>query len=455
MSQVATDRFGDYELIRYLATGGMADLYLARSPRFDKDVVLKRIQPRYADMTRVVNMFIDEGRIAQALDHPNIVKILDVGQVQGAYFIAMEYIPGPDLLTVCRRGMELGSFLPRTLSLAITGQILKGLAYAHESKDAEGKPFKVVHCDISPGNIVVSWGGTAKIVDFGIARAAIQLRAEDHSVAGKYNYMAPEQVRGEHVDSRADLFALGIILYEITVGRRLFRGSPEDVMKMVLEQTIVPPEEIRSDYPKCLSNLVMRALKRDPAKRFPSATAFRKEVLACLKELNEPHDKREIARYLQGIFASPKPERTDSDSSQVRQNYESAAEFEPDPMDDSSPGPLFAAAEADDLELERTPLAMLPESQRLQLLEVDAEDAEAVPGPSLATRPGAKTSALAHPAPVLRAATPVSPDGRDPDHRPTEHKSAVRPANDQNFGEILLGVGVLLLVVGLYFLIFH
>src|SRR5258708_28221121 len=249
----------------------MADLYLARSTRFDGDLVVKKIQPRYVEMTRVVKMFIDEGRIAQALDHPNIVKVLDVGHESGTYFIAMEYIPGRDLLAICRRGVEVGNFLPRHLAVAILAQAARGLVYAHEKAGDDGEPLRVVHCDLSPGNIVVAWGGTVKLVDFGIARATIMLRESDHSVAGKYNYMAPEQIRGEPVDARADLFALGIILYELTVGKRLFRGRPEQVIRLVLEDPIVPPTALRPDYPPGLEKIVMRALARDPAERHPSA----------------------------------------------------------------------------------------------------------------------------------------------------------------------------------------
>src|SRR5689334_3844470 len=291
------ERYGDYQLVRYLTAGGMADLYLAESPRHDGYLVVKKIQPRYVEMTRVVRMFIDEGRIAQALNHPNIVKVVDVGHEGGTYFIAMEYIPGRDLLQVCRRGVEVGNFLPRHLAVAILVQALRGLVYAHEKQDQDGKPLRVIHCDVSPGNIVLSWGGTAKIVDFGIARATIQLRSEDHSVAGKYNYMAPEQIRGEPIDARADLFALGVILYELTVGKRLFRGRPEQVMRLVLEEPIERPSAVRPDYPRYLEAIVMQALERDPERRYQSARQLRDDLRAWLKDDGTPHDKRELATY--------------------------------------------------------------------------------------------------------------------------------------------------------------
>jgi serine/threonine protein kinase len=305
------ERFGEYELVRYLTAGGMADLWLARSVRFPDDLVIKKIQPRYIEMTRVVKMFIDEGRIAQALDHPNVVKVVDVGHDAGTYFIAMEYIPGRDLLAICRRGIEVGNFLPRHLAVAILAQAARGLVYAHEKTDDAGQPLHVVHCDISPGNIVVGWGGTVKLVDFGIARATIMLREADHSVAGKYNYMAPEQIRGEAVDGRADIFSLGIILYELTVGKRLFRGRPEQVMRLVLDEPIARPTELRPDYPQSLENIVLRALERDPARRYPSARALRTDLMAWLAETGLSHGKRHIAEYLSSIFGAKKQRDAD------------------------------------------------------------------------------------------------------------------------------------------------
>jgi serine/threonine-protein kinase len=300
------DRIGDYRIHKYLTAGGMADLYLASSPKHDFQLVVKRIQPRYLEHTRVVKMFIDEGRIAQALDHPNIVKIVDVGQEGGNYYIAMEHIAGKDLLAIARRGVEVGSFLPRTLAVSILVQALRGLQHAHEKRDEESKSLRVVHCDISPGNIVVSWGGTAKLVDFGISRATIQLRVEDHSVAGKYNYMAPEQIKGEPVDARTDLFSLGVILYELTCGKRLFRGRPEQIMRLVIEDPITPPSQIRPDFPLSLERIVMRALERDPARRWQSARELRDELRGWLAAEGSGHSKREIAEYLRSIFGAEK-----------------------------------------------------------------------------------------------------------------------------------------------------
>ena len=297
------ERIADYEIVEYLAAGGMADLYLARSPRQDRPVVVKTIQKRYVELTRVVRMFVDEGRIAKALDHANIVRIHDVGEERGTYFIAMEFIAGRDLLAIARRGIEAGRFLPLPLVVAIATQIATGLVYAHEKRDADGRALRIVHCDISPGNVVVSFGGTVKIVDFGIARAAIQLRAEDHSVVGKFNYMAPEQIRGAPLDARADLFSLGVILYELAVGRRLFRGKPDEVKRRILAGDVPPPRSIRPEVPEALERIIVRTLALDPTARYASARELRGELKALAEGGIAPAGKREIAEYLRAIFA--------------------------------------------------------------------------------------------------------------------------------------------------------
>jgi serine/threonine protein kinase len=295
---------GDYEIVRYLTAGGMADLYLARHARHPDSVVVKTIQPRYVEFTRVVKMFVDEGRIAKDLDHPNIVKVLDVGHAEGRSYIAMEFIPGRDLVAICRRGVEVRQFLPRALGVAIVVQALRGLGHAHEKIGSDGKALRIVHCDVSPGNIVVGWGGTAKIVDFGIARATVQLRTEDHTVAGKYSYMAPEQIRGDAVDQRADLFAAGIILYEITVGKRLFRGRPEQVMRKVIDDPIPPPSSQVPDFPPELERIIMRALERDPNQRWQTARQMRSELVGWLAAARAQWDKRAIAEYMRTIFGA-------------------------------------------------------------------------------------------------------------------------------------------------------
>jgi serine/threonine protein kinase len=326
-------RCGDFELTRHLTSGGIADLFLARSPRYESELVIKRLQPRYLGMTPVVNMFLDEGQIVQALCHPNVVKVFEVGHDGDEYFIAMEYVPGWDLLSVYHhpdRELALGEALPRHIAVAILAQVARGLIHVHERTDEEGRPLRIVHCDLSPANIVLSRGGTAKIVDFGIARATIQKRTEEEG-AGKYNYMAPEQIRGEPLDARADLFAMGVILYELTLQRRLFSGAPERVMRRALEEQIPRPSEIHPDYPNALEEVVMRALERDRACRTVSARELYAGLADWLQRTGLPYGKRAVALCLRAAFGAA-DERDDR-----------LEEDDEDPEPESPPGGLSAS----------------------------------------------------------------------------------------------------------------
>ncbi|MCS6914458.1 MAG: serine/threonine-protein kinase [Myxococcales bacterium] len=302
---------GPYEVVRYLTAGGMADLYLVRAAGGQEPLVLKCVQARYLDNERIVAMFRDEAQIGALLDHPNIVRVHEVGEADGTPYIAMEYIAGHDLVEVLRRCTARGVALRRDLAVALCAQVARGLAYAHDLRDEQGRPLEIVHCDISPGNIMLSWRGTVKLVDFGVARARIALRCQDRGVAGKHSYMAPEQILGGAVDRRADLFSLGIILYELTCGRRLFPGRPEVVMRRIVEEPIPPPRSLQPDYPADLEAIVMRALERDPAHRHPTAEALRIDLVSWLQKVPRPHGRRELARFLHSIFDPPAPAMAD------------------------------------------------------------------------------------------------------------------------------------------------
>jgi hypothetical protein len=298
-------RIGDYEVLRYLTAGGMADLYLARSPRQDEPVVVKQVQARYLADERVVAMFRDEGQIGGLLDHPNIVRVIEVaGEEVTPPFIAMEYIDGHDLIEVLRLCTERQVAMPRELGVAICGQVARGLAYAHDLRGPGGRALEVVHCDVSPGNVMLSWRGTVKLVDFGVARARIHLHCPERGVEGKHGYMAPEQILGQGVDRRTDLFSLGVILYELTCSRRLFRGRPEVVMRRILEEPIPPPRQICPDYPADLEAVVMRALSRDPAARYPTAEALRVDLMAVALGM-PPSGRPELARFLGRLYGRP------------------------------------------------------------------------------------------------------------------------------------------------------
>ncbi|HVR62262.1 MAG TPA: serine/threonine-protein kinase [Polyangia bacterium] len=298
-------RVGRYTILSHLASGGMAELYIARQESvggFEKSVVVKLLQGRYAANPRVVSMFLDEARLAAKLNHPSIVHVYDVAEDDGMKYIAMEYIQGETVTDIVLRGIEAQNFLPLQHAVHIISQTAAGLAYAHGHRDTDGKLLRIVHRDVSPSNVLVSYEGQTKIVDFGIARIQDQIREESGMRPGKPSYMSPEQVRGEGADIRSDIFSLGIILYEITVGQRLFRGTADEVMQRILEETIAPPTVVKHDYPAALELIVMKALERRPEDRYQSAEDMRHDLEEFVHESGFRTGNRRMALYLREIF---------------------------------------------------------------------------------------------------------------------------------------------------------
>ncbi len=297
---------GRYAVVSHLASGGMAELYIARQESvggFEKQVVLKILQPRYAKNPRVVTMFLDEARLAAKLNHPAIVHVYDVADEGGLKYIAMEYIHGETIADIVKRGLAVDRYLPLEHAIHIVSQTAAGLAYAHERKEADGKVVRIVHRDISPTNILVSYEGQTEIVDFGIARAQDELREESGILPGKASYMSPEQVRGETVDHRSDIFALGIILYELTLCQRLYRGPADAVMKRIVSDRVQPPTAIRRDYPAALEQIVMRALEKRPDERYQTAQEMHDDLEEFLNESGLRSGNRRVAIYMNELFA--------------------------------------------------------------------------------------------------------------------------------------------------------
>ena len=231
--------FGDrYTLVRRLAVGGMAEIYLARQAAmagFEKEVVIKCLRPELVDDNRIVEMFLDEARIGALLNHPNIVHVYDVDSHDDIPYIAMEYIVGEELNELCRRGLTHGKFLPLPHAVELIRQAAAGMGYFHAKRSSpdsalEGAPLDIVHCDISPSNLLVTEDGFLKLIDFGIPKARGQRFRSESVIPGKLSYMSPEQAARQPVDHRSDIFSLGIVLYEITVGKRLFRGNAAEVV---------------------------------------------------------------------------------------------------------------------------------------------------------------------------------------------------------------------------------
>jgi serine/threonine-protein kinase len=305
-SDLVGQRVGRYTVLSHLASGGMAELFIARQEAmggFEKQVVLKILQARYARNPRVVQMFLDEARLAAKLNHPAIVHVYDVADEGGLRYIAMEYIHGETIADIVRRGIEADRYLPLEHAVHIARQTAAGLAYAHERKEPDGRVWRIVHRDVSPTNILVTYEGQTELVDFGIARAQDELREETGILPGKASYMSPEQVRGEAVDHRSDIFALGIILYELTLCQRLYRGPAEAVGKRIVGERVQPPTAIRRDYPPALEQIVMRALEKRPEDRYQSAQEMHDDLEEFLSESGLRSGNRRVAIYMNELFA--------------------------------------------------------------------------------------------------------------------------------------------------------
>jgi len=298
-----TTPLGKYKLVKLIASGGMAEVYLARqagAAGFEKLVCLKRILPHLARDKQFVDMFLNEARLAARLDHPNIVSIFDLGETNGNYFIAMEFIDGPSLRAVAKRASERGEFLPIPEIVKIVSMAAGGLQYAHDLTDPEGKPLGLVHRDISPDNILVHRNGSAKVVDFGIAKAANSSGAtRTGTLKGKVAYMPPEQLRGEPLDRRTDVFALGVVLYELLSGRRPWEGDSEvALIGQIMMQDAPALAELREDIPPELAAIVEKALSKDRAGRHQSCAELQADLEALLVSMGQTITPSRISDFV-------------------------------------------------------------------------------------------------------------------------------------------------------------
>lgn len=319
----AFESFGRYVLLKKVARGGMAEIILAKQlglAGFEKLVVVKRILPEYAAQPEFRTMFLDEARLAASLTHPNVVQVYDLGAVDSSLYMAMEFVAGHDLLQIIRAARKVGKQLPLPVVLRIVCDACDGLHYAHTRTDLRGMPLRMVHRDVSPSNILVSYEGVAKLADFGIAKAASRVsKTEAGTVKGKFAYMAPEQITARDIDHRADLFSLGVVLYESLTLVRLFKRDTElAIMKVVLEGVVSPPSSVRPEIPRALDKIVERCLAKRPEDRFGTALEFRlslQQVLVALggatqgdvEALMDDHfysERRAYLRFLESLPSS-------------------------------------------------------------------------------------------------------------------------------------------------------
>lgn len=302
-------RFGKYELLERIAAGGMAEVFLARSfgvEGFERRLVIKRILPGLAGSSRFVSMFVSEAKISAMLSHPNIVQIYDLGREGEDYYIAMEHIAGRDLTRIWRRLHAQSRRMPLGLAVSIAASAARALAYAHSRADSEGAPLQIVHRDVSPHNVIVSYQGEVKLVDFGIARLVPEGGIDDPDApgGGKFAYMSPEQAAGEAVDHRSDLFSLGVVLYELVTNQRLFDGADlGEKLRRVRGAEVPDPARVEPSLPPRLSALLRRLLSHDPDQRPASAEALEEELRAVLYQLGERGDAAALGELMRGLFA--------------------------------------------------------------------------------------------------------------------------------------------------------
>ncbi len=302
-------RFGKYTLIRKLATGGMAELFLAIQKSvagFEKLIVIKRILPAMNQDKAFIDMLLHEARVAATLSHPNIVQIFDVGQHEGNYYIAMEHVHGEDLRSIVRQMKKKGvSEFPLEHAISIILGICAGLAYAHEKRDLDGSQLNIVHRDISPQNVVVTFTGDVKIVDFGIAKSDTKTNHETKSgkLKGKIPYMSPEQAKGEVIDWRSDIFATSVMLFELTTGKRLFKGASEfETLKLICEREYPMPSQVRRGYPHELEHIVMRGLQKDRGARFQSSREMQAMLEEFVRRERIPTSTIALSQFMQSLF---------------------------------------------------------------------------------------------------------------------------------------------------------
>jgi serine/threonine protein kinase len=298
---------GKYRIIRLLATGGMGEVFLARQEGpagFSKPAVVKRILAHLAREPGFVQMFLDEARLAAMLSHPNIVQIFELGEVDGTWFIAMEYLHGRSLKAIRKQAQNQGRPVDPVQAARMMSNALAGLQYAHHALGQAGEPLNIVHRDMSPDNVMVGFNGVVKVLDFGIAKASSAITTtRTGTVKGKYAYMAPEQVLSEPVDPRTDVYGVGVVLYELLAGTRPFVANVEAALiNLILNAQVPPLSEKAPHVPPALSAIVMKALERNRADRWASAQEFSDALEGFIASCGQPNSGAATAAYLKSLF---------------------------------------------------------------------------------------------------------------------------------------------------------
>jgi len=305
------ESFDNYQLLSKIATGGMAEIFLAKhknSPVNSMPIAIKKILKQYSSNTQLIKMFLSEARIICNINHENIVKIYDFGKYEDQYFIAMEYVFGQNLGSLHNKLMEKGIKLPDNIILEIAISVLNGLDHAHNTKDKNGIFLNVVHLDMNPNNILLSYEGRIKVVDFGIANANYTRKMKDslQSIQGTYGYLSPEQCREKSVDRRSDIFSLGVILYELMTNKPLFKHLENDasILNAILNKPIPEIEDVASGIDTRMADIIMRALSKDPDQRYDTAADMKNDLKKVYNSFEFNPDEDTLPMILKKMFPS-------------------------------------------------------------------------------------------------------------------------------------------------------
>lgn len=296
--------FGRFEVLGRIARGGMAEVFLAREPQGDgtaRHLVVKRVLPEMEGNSELLSMFLEEGATAVRLYHTNVCHVYECGEIDGTAFMALEWVYGPSLHEVIRRAAARGGCIPWPVALDVIAQVASALSYVHQAQGVHGRPLNIVHRDVSPHNVMLSWTGQVKLLDFGIAKTTAE--GSSQGTAGKYDYMSPEQAQSRAVDARSDIFALGVVLYEVLAGKALYdRPTLLETLSAIVRE---PPPSVRAarpELPEALDHIVQRALAKDPAHRFQSAGELRAALKQVLRTNGQVVAERRTALVLDGLF---------------------------------------------------------------------------------------------------------------------------------------------------------
>jgi serine/threonine protein kinase len=299
-------QFGKYILLDKIAVGGMAELYMAKITGFkgfEKLIAIKKISPHLTAEETLIRYLINEAKLAALLQHQNIVQIYDFGNMESTYFIAMEYLHGKDLRFVIKKSEQTDHPISLENALHIVACICDGLYYAHNLKNFHGKPQNIIHRDIGPHNIFITYNGQVKIIDFGIAKAAGQSTTTQNGlIKGKVAYMSPEQARGKTIDHRSDIFSIGILLYELVTRKRMFVGDTYQILAKARKAEFEPPESVNENLPPSLYAILNKALTKELNQRYQSADEMASDLDKCISGLSFRPTARSLSQYMKELY---------------------------------------------------------------------------------------------------------------------------------------------------------